>query len=74
MFGEGTSRSTRLWEVFTSVLSTPPASPSPQEESFVRFPTSPPAHVPEPSTGGVFVALQTLGEDIGEYDGDYIDS
>jgi hypothetical protein len=56
------------------MLPTPPTSPGPQVESFVRFPTSPPAPVPKPSTGGVFVALQIPGEDIGEYDGDYIDS
>jgi hypothetical protein len=63
-----------MWEASTSMLPTPPTSPGPQVESFVRFPTSPPAPVPKPSTGGVFVALQTPGEDIGEYDGDYIDS
>jgi hypothetical protein len=40
------------------------ASPTPQEESFVRFPNFLPAPVLQPSIEGIFVALQTPGEDI----------
>jgi hypothetical protein len=74
IFGEGTRRSTRLWKASTCRLPTPPVSLAPQEESFVRFPTSPQAPVLGPSTEGVYVVLQTPREDIGKYNGDYIDS
>jgi hypothetical protein len=43
-------------------------------ESHIRFPSPPPLHVMEPSAEGFDFVLQRRREDIGDYNGDYIDS